>query len=429
MTTRTIKYSYRAYPTASQQKWLAGAFGAVRVVYNDYLYQKEAIHQGTQSTPLVPLDKYKLLPTDKAWLRAYPQKIAEQARRQADRAYQDFFKGLAGKRKNRIGKPKYKRKRSGGSLTWNGSGTLKLKRLNRRWMAVRLPKQGSWLKFKLSRELPSIPTGVTLKLSPSGEYTVSFTVQEQLPEPKIEGPVAGVDVGLIDLVTVVQDDGTRYKVAAPKHYRRAERKLARLQKDLSRKQKGSKNWEKARLSLARQHSVVAAQRLDCNRKIASKLVSENQAVSFEALNLRGLIKTKLGKSFADAGVGQLVACVEQAAVKRGVRFTKVDPAYTTQACCSCGVISGRKPLSQREWVCDCGLELDRDYNAAVNILLAGGHSERLNDLGGRVRRSQLAGLAMPVEEVTSYKAHVPRRRRTRAKSQARRAQLKAQALV
>lgn len=117
-------------------------------------------------------------------------------------------------------------------------------------------------------------------------------------------------MGLIDLVTVVQDDGTRYKVAAPKYYRRAERKLARLQKDLSRKQKGSRNWEKARLSLARQHSVVAAQRLDCNRKIASKLASENQAVSFEALNLRGLIKTKLGKSFADAGVGQLVACVD-----------------------------------------------------------------------------------------------------------------------
>lgn len=429
MTTRTIKYSYRAYPTASQQKWLAGAFGAVRVVYNDYLWQREQIFQGTQSTLLTPLDKYNLLPTDKAWLRAYPQKIAEQARRQADRAYQDFFKGLAGKRKNRVGKPKYKRKRAGGSLTWNGSGVLKLKRLNRRWMAVRLPKQGSWLKFKLSRELPSAPTGVTLKLSPAGEYTLSFTVQEQLPEPKIEGPVAGVDTGLIDLVTVVQDDGTRYKVTAPKHYRRAERKLARLQKSLSRKQKGSKNWEKARLSLARQHSVVAAARLDYNRKIAAKLASENQAVSFEDLNLRGLIKSKLGKSFADAGLSQLVACVEQATVKRGARFSKVDPAFTTQACCSCGVISGRKPLSQREWVCDCGLELDRDFNAAVNILLAGGHSERLNDLGGRIRRSQLAGLAMPVEEVTSYKAYKPCRRRTRAKSQARRAQLKAQTLV
>lgn len=431
MTTRTVKYAYRAEPTASQRRWLAGAFGAVRVVYNDYLWQRERIYKGEQAE-LIPLDKFGRLPADKAWMRSYPQKMAEQARRQAEAAYKNFFTGLSGQRANRIGKPRFKSRRSGGSLTWNG-GSLQVRQLSRRWAAVRLPKEGSWLRFRLSRKLPSAPTGVTLKLSPAGEYTVSFTVREEIAEPKTSGPTAGVDMGLIDLAAVVQDDGLRYKIAAPKSYRRAERKLARLHREHSRKTRGSANREKARLRLAKQHGRVAAQRLDQARQIAAKLTSENQVVSLEALNLKGLTRTGLAKSFADAGLGQLAACVEQAAQKRGTRFERVDPAYTSQACAVCGAIDGPKPLAVREWRCPCGAELDRDYNAALNILLlAGGHSESLNGPGGRVRREALAkpeSAAMPTEGATSYVAHQPRRRRTRAKSLARRAQLKAHALA
>jgi len=432
MYTQTVKYSYCAQPTFVQQEWLAGAFGAARAVYNDYLWQKERVYRKEQPK-VVPLDRYGMLPSNYAWMRKYPQKIAEQARRQAESAYNEFFKGLAGQRRNRPGKPHFKRKRSGGSITWNGVGSLKLKRLNRKWAAVRIPKQGSWLKFRLTRELPSEPTGVTLKLSPSGEYTVSFTVQQQLSEPKLEGPVAGIDLGLTDLAAVVKEDGSRYKVAAPKHYRRAERKLARLNREHSRKQKGSKNRERARLALAKQHAHVAAQRLDQSRKIAYRLASENQAVSLEALNLKGLVRAKLSKSFMDAGLGQLAACVEQAAKRLGTRVERVNPAYTSQACAVCGTIDGPKSLSIREWQCDCGARLDRDYNAALNVLLlAGGHSERLNGPGGRVSREELAkpaDLAVSTEGTTSYKAYRPRRRRTRAKSQARRVSLKAQASI
>lgn len=425
MTTRTIKYSYKAEPTPRQRRWLAGAFGAMRVVYNDYLWQRERVYADEQAE-LVSLDKFGRLPADKAWMRNYPQKCAEQARRQAETAYRNFFDGLAGRRANRVGKPRFKRRRSGGSLTWNG-GSLQVKQLSRRWAAVRLPKEGSWLRFRLSRKLPSAPTGVTLKLSPAGEYTVAFTVREEVAEPKASGSAVGVDMGLIDLVSVVSDDGSRYKVAAPKSYRRAERKLARLQREHSRKTRGSKNRERARLRLARQHGRVARQRLDQARQIASRLTSENQVVSLEALNLRGLVRSRLSKSFADAGLGQLAACVEQAAVKRGTRFERVDPAYTSQACAVCGAIDGPKPLAVREWECPCGAELDRDYNAALNVLLlAGGHSESLNGPRGRIRREALAlpeSPAMPAEGATSYAAHVVRRRRTRAKSMARRAML------
>ncbi len=429
MNQRTVKYAYTAYPTAQQAQWLAGAFGAMRTVYNDYLWQKERVHTGEQAE-LVPLDKFSQLPSDRTWMRQYPQKCAEQARRQAETAYKNFFRGLAGGPLR--GKPRFKKRRAGGSLTWNG-GSLQVKTLNRRWAAVRRPKEGSWLRFRLSRKLPSEPTGVTLKRAADGTYTLSFTVREPIAKPKTSGSMAAYDGGLIDLAAVVSDDGTRYKVAAPKHYRRAERKLARLQSSHSRKQRGSSNRKKARLALAKQHSKVARQRQDQARKFAARLTSENQAVALEALNLRGLGKTKLAKSFADAGLGQLAACVEQAAEKRGARFERVDPAYTSQTCSACGAIDGRKALDVREWQCACGALLDRDYNAAVNILLlAGGHSESLNGPGGRVRRLELAKpaqSAVSVEGATSFVAHRPRRRRTRAMSLVRRARLKSQTIV
>ena len=406
---QTVKYSYRAYPTSEQQRWLAGAFGAARTVYNDYIWQKERVHEGLQ-TEVVSLDRYKLLPADKLWMKKYPQRCMQQSVRQAQIAYKNFFDGVSGSRKDKPGKPRYKRKKSGGALTWCG-GSLKVKKLNRKWAAVRLPKHGTWVKFKLSRELPSDPTGVTLKLLPSGQYKVSFTVRRGVAEPKESGSSSAVDFGLIDLVTVVCDDGLRYKVPAPKNYRRAERKLARLERNLSRKAKDSKNREKARLSLAKQYEKVANQRLDLARKIAFQLCSENQAVGLEDLTVKGLIRTRFAKSFSDAAIGQLKSCIQQAGQKLGAAVLLVSPAYTSQKCSICGQIDGKKPLSVREWTCShCGAELDRDYNAAVNILLlAVGQPERLNACGGSI---VLASPAPTSESGTTFKAYRPRRTRS-----------------
>ena len=288
MTTRTVKYAYRAEPTPRQRRWLTGAFGAVRVVYNCYVWDRQQAYETGSGAKPRKLYLAKGLPQDMGWLAQYSTIFRQQAVRQAETAYKNFFAGLSGQRANRVGKPRFKKRRSGGSLTWNG-GSLQVKTLSRKWGAVRLPKEGSWLRFRLSRKLPSAPTGVTLKLSPAGEYTVSFTVREEIAEPKASGSAAGVDMGLIDLASVVQDDGSRYKIPAPKSYRRAERKLARLQREHSRKVRGSQNREKARLALAKQHGRVARQRLDQARQIAAKLTSENQVVSLEALNLKGQI--------------------------------------------------------------------------------------------------------------------------------------------
>lgn len=422
---RTAKFSYRAEPTPAQERWLAGAFGATRVAYNDYLWQRERVFRGEQEE-VVPLSRFGCLPADKAWMREHPQRAIQQAVRQAETAYRNFFRSVKGG--PRRGKPRFKKRRAGGSLTL--AGGLKIEKLSNRWAALRLPKGGGWLKFRLSRELPSQPTGVTLKLSPAGEYRLSFTVQQAVKPAKAAGPAAGVDPGLLDLVTVATDEGARYKVAAPRGYRRAERKLARLNRAIARKTSGSQNRERARLALAKQHAKVARQRLDLQRKIAFKLADENQAVAFEDLSVAGLARTRFAKSFADAGIGGLKGAVESACEREGTAFALVPPAYTTQTCAVCGLGGGRKSLATRQWQCACGALLDRDYNAAVNVLLAGGHSESLNGPGGRVRRGELARpapSAMPDEGATGFAAHRPRRRRTRAVSLARRARLEAHA--
>lgn len=420
MQTRTVKHTYRAYPSPEQKTWLRGAFGAMRAVYNDYLWQKEQVHKGLQSK-VTPLDQFSKLPSNLAWMRNYPQKACEQSRRHAETAYKNFFNGLSGARKDNPGKPKYKKRKNGqGSITWNGKSSIQIKKLNSKWSAVRIPKLGTWLKFKNSLDFPSSPTGVTLKLLSSGKYMLSFTVQQEIAEPKTEGPTVGIDLGLSDLMAGVSTDETRFKVETPRYYRRAERKLARLNKAFSRTKRGSKNREKARLALAKQHEKVAAQRLHFARVLASQLTHENQVIVFEKLNLGGMNKNrKLSKSFADAGLGQLVAAVESAAVKNGCSVLKVDPAFTSQTCCKCGVVDGKKDLSVRMWTCkSCGAVLDRDFNAAVNILfLAMGHMESLNDLGDSVSPDEI--LAVIGEEVTgSYKMYKSCKKRTRAKSRA-----------
>lgn len=400
MPTRTARFKYRAYPSADQEQYLAQLFGATRVVFNSRVYDRELIYrQGLTRKPL-DLSRNADIPTDMDWMKQYSTSVRQQARRDADQAYQNFFRGL--KTGVRRGKPKYKKRSPAQSVRWCGSGSIAVKKLNRKWAAVRIPKDDSWLKFRLSRDLPSDPTSITVSRNSSGQYHVSFVIQQPIAAPKTTGTAAGVDPGLIDLATVVKSDGSRYKVTAPKYLRKAERKLASAQRSLSRKKRGSANRERARKKVAVQHRRVADSRLDLTRKIAFRLADENQAVSLESLKVSGLSRGKLAKSFADAGVSQLLASVEQASEKLGADCVRVPAAYTTMTCSICGVRGVKRSLSQRVWRCeDCGTDLDRDFNAAVNILVAG-HVNSLNGFGGDVRRELAA--AIPSEGATTLQS-------------------------
>ena len=233
-----------------------------------------------------------------------------------------------------------------------------------------------------SRALPSAPSSVTVIRDPDGRYYASFVVERAATPLPVCDREVGLDLGLASLV--VTSDGER--VASPRFYRVAQRRLRRAQRVLSRRQKGSANRARARHRVAVVHRKVRDARLDHAHKTALRLVRDNQAVYAEDLAVSALMRTRLAKSVADAGWSQLTRCVQEKAAQYGRTFAKVgrfEP--TSQVCSACGVKDGPKPLGVRQWTCPaCGTVHDRDVNAARNIL-ALGRRERLNACGTGVR--------------------------------------------
>ncbi len=233
-----------------------------------------------------------------------------------------------------------------------------------------------------SRSLPSVPSSVTVIREPDGRYYASFVVErETVPLPASDHEV-GVDLGLNSLI--VTSDGE--SIPNPRFLGKAGKRLRRAQRVLSRRQKGSANRGKARHRVAVLHRKVREARLDHAHKTALRLARDNQAVYAEDLAVSGLMRTRLGRSVADAGWSQLMRCVEDKAAQYGRTFARIgrfEP--TSQVCSACGVKDGPKPLSIREWACAaCGTVHDRDVNAARNILAAG-RADSLNACGAGVR--------------------------------------------
>ena len=197
-------------------------------------------------------------------------------------------------------------------------------------------------------------------------------------------------MGLKDLAVTVNSNGGSTVFANTRPLKQAEKKLARLQRQLSRKKKGSNRYTKQRLRVAKAHTRIRNVRTHYLHQVANQVVNENQVITLETLTIKGLARTRLGKSVLDASWGQLNRLIEEKAADRGRTLIRVDRfAPTTQTCSICGTPNGKKPLSVREWVCaGCGHRVDRDRNAAVNIMLAAGLAESLNGhCGDDVRRS------------------------------------------
>jgi putative transposase len=234
---------------------------------------------------------------------------------------------------------------------------------------LRLPKIGD-VPVRWSRLLPSEPSSVTVVKDAAGRYFASFVVEvEPRALPRTE-PAVGLDLGLTWFA--VLSDGR--KITAPRFLRRAEKKLRRRQRDLSRKQQGSSNRNRARVKVARAHARVADARREFHHQLSTALIRENQAVAVEDLAVTGLARTRLAKSVHDAGWSSFVNMLEYKARLYGRQFHRIgrfEP--TSQTCSACGAKDGPKPLYVRSWQCQiCGVWLDRDINAAVNVAKAAG---------------------------------------------------------
>jgi putative transposase len=234
---------------------------------------------------------------------------------------------------------------------------------------LRLPKIGD-VPVRWSRPLPSEPSSVTVVKDAAGRYFASFVVEAKPRSlPRTEA-VTGIDLGLNHFA--VLSDGR--KIASPRFLRRAEKKLRHSQRSLSRKQQGSNNRDKARGKVARAHARVADARRDFHHQLSTALIRENQAVAVEDLAVTGLARTRLAKSVHDAGWSAFVAMLEYKARMYGREFHRISRwAPTSQVCSACGAKDGPKPLHVRAWQCQvCGAWLDRDVNAAVNVVKAAG---------------------------------------------------------
>ncbi|WP_074021245.1 RNA-guided endonuclease TnpB family protein [Xenorhabdus thuongxuanensis] len=353
----------RIYPTPEQAEYLNAQFGAVRFAYNKALHIKKHIYKyhGVSLNPRKDLKP--LLATAKksrkyAWLKAYDSIALQQAVINLNTAFDNFFNP---KRRARF--PAFKRKH-GKQSSYHCVG---VKVLNN---AIKIPKLAP-IEARIHREIQGEVKSITLSRTPTGKYFASMLCDDgketPVPPDVIDADKStGCDLGLTHFL--IRSDGR--KQANPRYSIRASKNLRRKQKALSRKRKGSKNRNKARLQVAKSHEKVANGRGDFQHKLSRQLIDENQAVIVETLKTSNMLKNRrLARHIADAGWHSFVTKLEYKAKEAGKHLVRLDQWYaSSKTCHRCGHKEADMPLSQRDWICPaCQTAHDRDINAALNI--------------------------------------------------------------
>lgn len=376
-------YRFRFYPSPAQRQQLMDTFGACRWVYNEGLalrtdaWERHRVSVGFAETCRALTGWRRTEGT--SWLAAVSSTVLQQALRHLDSAFSRFFKGSAKH-------PQKKRKhRSRDSATYVRTGF--------RWVddperpgtgLVTLAKQSDPLDVRWSRALPggTVPVKLTVTRDRAHRFFLSVLVEERiqrLPAVFLPGDSApravGLDLGLATLVTL--DDGT--KLDHPRLLKKYEAELARSQRSLHRKARGSANREKARLRIARLHALIGDVRRDMLDQFTTRLVRENQVLVVEDLSIVTLLrpargvgrrrKAGLSRSMLDASWGELLRQLRYKCAWYGRTLVVVDRFFpSTRRCSSCRTTGPRLEVSVRTWTCSgCGVEHDRDVNAAVNL--------------------------------------------------------------
>ncbi|MGB3535152.1 MAG: RNA-guided endonuclease TnpB family protein [Microcoleaceae cyanobacterium] len=371
-------YRYRFYPTPEQENLLRRTLGCVRLVYNKALsartlawYEcKQRVGYSQTSLMLTSWKKQQQLD----FLNEVSCVPLQQGLRHLQTAFTNFFAG-------RAKYPNFKNRSNGGSAEFTRSA-FKFKEGE-----VYLAKCSEALPIRWSRQLPLgiVPSMITVKLDPSGRWFVSLRIND--PAKGKLKPVKkqiGIDLGVSNLFTT--SDGQ--KVTNPKHFNRLYKKLRAGQKALSRKLKGSKNREKARVKVARIQARIADSRRDYTHKLTTQLIRENQTIVVEDLAVKNMARNhKLARAISDAGWGELVGQLEYKASWYGRELIKIDRWFpSSKRCSDCGYIVNKMPLNIRQWDCpQCGTKHDRDINASINILAAG---QAVSVCGATVRPEQ-----------------------------------------
>lgn len=353
-------YKYRIYPTKQQEEMFSKYFGCVRFVYNHFLAERQNQYKETgksdnyykQASTLTILKKQE----EYNWLKEVNSQTLQCALRHLEVAYTNFFLG-------RAKFPKFKKKKDKNSFSIPQNVFLSNNKLI-------IPKFKDGIKVKVHRELQGKILNATISKTPTNKYFVSITTEQEYKMLKQTNKQIGIDLGIKDLV--ITSDGSKYR---NNHYINIySKQLAKAQRHLSRKVKGSNQFEKQRLKVAKIHEKISNCRKDTLHKITSSLIKNYSEIYLEDLNVSGMLKNhKLAKSISDVGFYELTRQFHYKGEWNDRLVYKVKRFYpSSKTCNKCGYIKEDLTLQDRFWECpQCHTHHDRDINASINILQEG----------------------------------------------------------
>jgi putative transposase len=357
-------YKFRLCPNAEQREYFAKCFGCVRFIYNQMLAERIGIYNQYKDNKVeLKAHKpktYSIWKSEYNWLYEIDNLALANAQLQLQAAYLNFF------RDPKNGFPKFRSKKSGKNTYTTNNQKDNIRIENK---SIRLPRVGM-VRIKQHRTIPETHKikSCTISLAPTGKYFISILTEYEF-EPPIVTLSKDRALGLDYSSPHFYVDSQGVQADMPHFFREAESRLAKERRKLDKMIRGSNNYEKQRINVARAYEHVANQRKDWLHKKSTELANEWDYICVEDINLRGMAGSlKLGKSTNDNGFGMFREMLKYKLYDRGKVFIKIDKWFPSSKMCSvCGAINKELGLKDREWTCECGTHHDRDLNAARNI--------------------------------------------------------------
>ena len=388
----TRAYKIRLYPNKAQRTFFNKSFGCCRIIYNEMLYELQNAYKN--GITLNKNELFKQIKTKYVWMKNSDPQGLSNTYQDLNAAYTNFFN-------KRAKFPKFKKKKDKNSYR-NGMMQKTIGKLIPNKNHIRIPKAGL-VEFRQDYDFSNLNIqkiyNITIERSKTNKYYCSICVDVDIPEYEHSGEVIGIDLGIKDLV--IDSNGNKY--SNPKFQEKSEKKIKHLNKLFSKKQKSSKNQDKARLKLATAYEKLSNKRKDNLHKITTKLIKENDVICIENLNVKGMTKNhKLAKAIQDASFGTLVSMLKYKAAWHNRKIIEIGRFYpSSKLYHCCGYRMQYMGLEVREWTCPiCHTEQDRDINAAVNIMNEG--LKILDNQGtvGNTETEETFVPSMPVENPT-----------------------------